>query len=282
MKVLVTGKNGNMSTAIAQWLRNEHGFEVEQISLRGDSWKHEDFSCYDSIVHIAGVTPQNAKSEEDYRIVNTDLTAKLGEKAANDGVKQFVYISSMAVYGVETSIDGTKGMITEKTPCNPTSEYGLSKLEAENNLHNLNPSIKHLAIIRVPSVYCKGNRAYIDQYKYLGAKLPVIPSLFNKNFKSAIHLENLCELIYLVIDSKYSGTVCPDDGKISAVDFCKAIYPNKKCSKFLGKLMAVFLKNNARIIDYYGAIYYSSELTEIFGGKYRVRDLKKAVELTYE
>lgn len=282
MRVLVTGKNGSMSTAVAQWLRNKHGFEVDQVSLRGDSWKNDDFSCYDSIVHIAGVTPQNAKSEDDYRIVNTELTAKLGEKAVNDGVKQFIYISSMAVYGVETQIDSIKGMVTEKTPCKPSSAYGLSKFEAENSLHKLKPSIKNLAIIRVPSVYCKGNRAYIDQYKYLGAKLPVIPSLFNENFKSAIFLDNLCELIYLIIDSEFSGTVCPDDGEISAVDFCRAIYPDKKCSKLLGILMEIFLKNNSRIIDYYGAVYYSRELTEIFEGKYRVRSLDEAVKLTYE
>lgn len=282
MRVLVTGANGSMSKAVADWLKTKEDFDVVQMSVRGDSWKTESFSQFDSIVHIAGITPQNAKSEEDYYAVNTKLTAELGEKASKDGVGQFVYISSMAVYGLGANIDRVQGLVTGNTLCNPDSMYGRSKLEAENRLRELQPGIQKLAIIRVPSVYGKSNTAYMDIFKGLGAKLSVIPDLFRDNYRSAIYIDNLCELIYLVISNGFSGIVCPDDGQTSVVDFCQAIYPEKKTSKVLGKLIELFLKNNDRIAAYYGAIYYCEELTNVFDGKYRVRNLSEAVKLTYE
>lgn len=280
--ILVTGKNGGLSVAVAEYLRNKNSCSVEQISLRGDAWKSEDLSSYDVVIHIAGVTPQNAKTTEDYYKINTDLTKELAVKCRHEGVSQFIYISSMAVYGIGQSMDIKKGTITVESLPTPDSDYGKSKLQAEKELKALASDTFTVAVIRVPSIYGKGKTEYIDQYKYLAEKLPVIPRAFEDHYKSAICIDNLCELIYLAVQERYAGTICPDDGQISAVDFCSAVYPNKKKSRFLGKLIELFLKNNARIIDYYGAICYSKELTDIFEGRYRITDYKKAVKQSYE
>lgn len=281
-RVLITGKNGSLSTAVAEYLRTKTEYPVEQISLRGNTWKNTDFSDVYSIVHIAGVTPQNAKSTEDYYTINAELTKQLAEKCKQDGVRQFVYISSMAVYGIEQSMDVAKGTVSEVTALNPTSDYGKSKLMAEEYITPIQNGSFQVAIIRVPSIYGKGKTEYIDQYKYLADKLPVIPRAFEDRYKSAICVDNLCELICLIIQEHATGIICPDDGQISAVDFCSAIYPNKKKSRFLGKMIELFLKNNARILDYYGAVYYSSDLTNRFEGKYRIHNLQEAIKLSYE
>ncbi|WP_407382404.1 NAD-dependent epimerase/dehydratase family protein [Ruminococcus sp.] len=281
-KVFVTGKRGSLSVAVAEYLKNNSKNSVEQISLRGDAWKSENFSSFDAVVHIAGVTPQNAKATEDYDKINTELTRELAEKCRHDGVSQFIYISSMAVYGIAQSMDIKKGTVTAETIPAPDSDYGKSKLQAEKALKALESDDFRIAVIRVPSIYGKGKTEYIDQYQYLAEKLPVIPRAFENYYKSAICVQNLCELIRLTIQEHYAGMICPDDGQISAVDFCSAIYPDKKKSRFLGKLIELFLKNNSRILDYYGAVCYAKELTNVFEGRYRITDFKKAVKQAYE
>lgn len=281
-KILVTGKNGSLSTAVADYIRNKNEYAAEQISVRGDAWKARSFSGIAAVVHIAGVTPQNAKSAEDYYRVNADLTGALAEKCRADGVPQFIYISSMAVYGIEQSMDAAKGTVTKDTVPHPVTDYGKSKLMAEEAVRSLTDERFRAAFIRVPSIYGKGKTEYMDQYKYLAEKLPVIPEAFTGLYKSVICVDNLCELIYLTAATRAQGVLCPDDGQLSAVDFCSAIYPNKRKSKAAGKLMALFLKNNSRILDYYGAVCYDKALSDCFAGKYRVRNWKEAVGFCYE
>ena len=279
--IFVTGVNGELSKSIAERLKKEKNFCVTQISVKGNQWKELSFNNIRCIVHVAGITPQNAKSEDDYEIVNHRLTCDLAEKAKIAGVNQFVYISSMAVYGVEQQMNAKNAAITKDTICKPTSEYGKSKLNAEKYLNSIEDEKFSASIIRVPSIYGKGKTEYLDQYRYLAGKLPVIPYAFVNLYKSAIYIDNLCELIYLTVKSNYRGIICPDDGEYAAADYCSAIC-NKKKSRIAGKLLELFLKNNSRIIDYYGAVCYSNELTNIFDGKYRKVSFYDAIRRSYE
>ena len=279
--IIVTGANGALSCKVANHLKTKPDFNVKQLSLRGD-WENSSFKDIYSIVHIAGVTPQNAKSEKDYKAINYELTKSLSDKAKLCGVKQFIFISSMAVYGASQSTEPKKGIINADTPCNPTEPYGKSKFMAEQHLLSLADKGFKVCIIRVPSIFDNQKTEYIDQYKYLADKYPLIPKVFTDNYKSFIHSKNLCELIYLALVSDFDGVICPDDGKISTYDICRAIYPKKPISRIAGWLIRLILKHNPRIVDYYGAIYYSDSLTDVFDLKYRLVDPIKAIEELYE
>lgn len=281
-KILITGKNGSLSVAVSDYLDQKGVYTADRVSLRDDHFLNVSFADVDAVVHIAGVTPQNAKSTEDYYTVNTDLTRRLAEKCKSDGVGQFIYISSMAVYGVVQSMDIEKGTVTKDTLPTPQTDYGKSKLQAEQALEELADERFSCAIIRVPSIYGKGKTEYLDQYRYLAQKLPFIPIAFDSHYKSAICVENLCELIHLIIQNDAKGVFCPDDGLYSAVDFCSAVFPEKKRSRAFGRLMEIFLKNNERILDYYGTVCYSRELSDIFGGDYRIKSFQEAVRASYE
>lgn len=280
INVLVTGIKGNLSKAVADWLRSKDDFTINQVSLRGE-WENQSFLETDCIVHVVGVTPQNVKTEDDYFTINKELTQKLAEKAKKEGVKQFVYISSMAVYGIEQQMTIMDGMVSAETPCNPNTLYGKSKFAAEKVISRLHDDSFIVSIIRVPSIYAQGKTEYTDQYKYLADKLPIIPIAYPQLYKSMIYIDNLCEVIYLAIKMQYSGIICPDDGKISAVDVCKAIDQHKKCSLLAGKIIEFFLHKNDRIRDYYGAVYYSESLTDIFEGKYRIVPYTEALKKIY-
>ena len=278
---MITGKNGNISTAISDCFKNKHGYDTEQLSLRGEDWKNRDLSGFEAVVHVAGVVPKEGINAEDFYKINHRLTEDFAKKAKASGIKHFIYISSMAVYGLGPQMSVTKGTVTEKTPCDPCSDYGKSKLLAEESLKELEDEDFNVTVIRVPSIYGKGKTEYLDQYKHLAEKFSGIPKAFTKNYKSMIYIDNLCELIWLVVANKYYGVVCPDDGEISAFDICKAIKPNKRISKIQGFVLSL-LKMSDRIKDYYGTICYDKKLTNIFESNYRVCDFKEAIKRSYE
>ncbi len=278
-KILVSGKTGLLSSAISDYLRLKDGFFVEQLSLKGETWKAVTLCSYETIVHVAGITPKMAVSTEDYYKINTELTKCFAKKAKKDGVKHFIYISSMSVYGVEPNCQPKKGIVSNETPCNPVSDYGKSKLLAEKELRYLEDATFQVSVIRVPSIYGMGMTLYLEQYRNLNHKFLVLPNAFLQNYKSAIYVENLCELIYMVSCEKVGGLYCPDDGKYSAVDYCMAMDATKRKSNILGRMVEL-LSRNKRIQNYFGAVYYDETFAHVFEGKYRIYDLKNAVKKT--
>ena len=280
-RIIVTGKNGVLSSEIAKRLSTGN-INAEQLSVKNGQWENYDFKGVDHVVHVAGIVPGKEKCNEDFFTVNAYLTHALAKKCKEEGVKHFVYISSMAVYGISQSNSKGQGVVFKNTSPNPNSDYGKSKLMAENFLLDLQDENFSVAIVRVPSIYGKGLTEYIEQYLHLVNKLPVIPNCFKNNKKSFISVPNLCELIYLIVTNNYRGIICPDEGTYTAVDVCSALKPSKRKSRFLGLIIEMFLRKNARIIDYYGRCCYDDKITEVFDGKYRVVNLQEMVKEIYE
>src|SRR5699024_1194219 len=123
---------------------------------RDDKWKEIDLSVYDSILHVAGIAHQKETNENSslYYDVNRDLAIEMAEKAKKKNVKQFIFLSTMSVYGVET------GVIDENTRLNPKTHYGKSKKAAEDSIQKLETDEFKVAIVRPPMIYgkdCPGN-----------------------------------------------------------------------------------------------------------------------------
>lgn len=274
-KVIVTGEKGALSLAVANALR-ESGLEVENLGLRGDAWKQRSFSGCRAIVHIAGIVPKPGVAAEDFYRVNTNLTKELAAKAKADGVAQFVYISSMAVYGVAPSFNKRKGVVSRITFCSPKSDYGKSKYFAEQAAESFKDDSFRVAVLRIPSIYGVGKTEYFETYRCFLGNLKKIPVAFRKQYKSILCVENLCRLIELVVQNQAEGVFCPDDGKISAFDLCRALMPEKKTSRLLGILVRL-LWWNRRVKEYYGSVCYDPELTGVFNGAYRVCDYQTMI-----
>lgn len=87
-----------------------------------------DFSPYDSIFYCASIAhnSSDSKLEDLYYQVNRDLTIAVATKAKAQGVKQFIFMSSMIVFGNHPS---GKTYITADTKANPDNFYGDSKLQ---------------------------------------------------------------------------------------------------------------------------------------------------------
>ena len=152
-RILITGVNSYVGNSLEAWLAKEpHNYQVDKISLRDGSWKKRDFSNYDSIVHVAGIAHRKETKDNKhlYYEVNRDLAFEVAEKAKREGVSHFIFLSSISVYGIN------EGVIDENTIPKPTSNYGRSKLEAEQLIRTLEDERFKVAILRPPMIYGKG------------------------------------------------------------------------------------------------------------------------------
>lgn len=208
-KILITGKGSFIGTNAKKWLERK-GHIVEELEMQNENWKEFDFSKYDSIIHVAGIAHVSAdpKMEELYLKVNRDLAIQTAEKAKKEGVKQFIFMSSMIIYGKDGKI-GEEKNISEETKPNPIDCYGRSKLEADLGIQELNDNEFKTVIIRTPMVYgpgCKGNFPKLKKIAKISAIFPDI-----KNERSMIYIDNLCEFFSKIIELQCSGVFYPQN-----------------------------------------------------------------------
>lgn len=203
-KILITGKNSYIGNAVEARLK-EAGHETDVLDMIGDDWKTVDFSRYDCVFHVAGIAhvKETKQNKQLYYSVNRELAIETAQKAKNEGVKQFIFLSSMSIYGKET------GKITINNLPKPKTNYGKSKLQAEQNILPLSDENFKVCVLRPPMIYgkdCKGN--YVTLRK-LALKLKIFP--YVKNKRSMLYIENLCEFVRLMVENEESGVFFPQN-----------------------------------------------------------------------
>lgn len=260
-KILITGKNSYVGNSLKKWLENYPGkYIIDTISLRDDYWKKRDFSCYDVVIHVAGIAhiKETKKNAELYYLVNRDLAFETAKKAKIDGVKQFIFLSSMSVYGIKS------GVIDKDSPLNPISNYGKSKLQAENLIKNIEADNFKVAILRPPMIYgggCKGN---YQRLANIALMLPFFPDINNK--RSMIFIDNLCKIVKLIIDKQEKGLFFPQNNeyvKTSKMVELIAMYHGKKIrrTKLFNPLVSI-LKINDTVVKVFGDLVYDQSLSK--------------------
>lgn len=283
-RVLITGVNSYVGNSFAEWVQQyPQEIQVDKISLRDDSWKDMDFSTYDSILHVAGIAhvSRNPKMQELYYKVNRDLTIEVAEQAKTAGVKQFIFMSSIIVYG-----DSKAGevVIDEHTEPNPTNFYGQSKLDAEAGVRNLEDNTFNVAVIRPPMIYGKGSKGNYPKLAKAARKLPVFPE--NKNKRSMLHIDNLTEFLRLMIKNNEQGLFFPQNGEYvctsNMVKFIADIH-NKKIhlTKIFNPIIYMMISKLNIVNKVFGSLVYSQELSS-YKENYRVNYFHETILKTEE
>jgi UDP-glucose 4-epimerase len=210
LKLLITGKSGFITNAVLSHLKDCDEIEATAVSVRGDEWKKLDFSRYDSILHTAGIAHVNPDPSlaGQYDEINHHLTVEIAKKAKAEGVGQFIFLSSIIVFG-DAARAGVRRTITTKSSPAPSGAYGQSKLDAENALRGMSCDSFRAAIIRPPMVYGRGCKGNYNTLAALARKLPVFPEFYNN--RSMLYVENLAELIRLIVLRRDCGTFHPQD-----------------------------------------------------------------------
>lgn len=207
-RILITGKDSYIGSNFKKYLEQyPNDYYVEELDVREDTWKDYDFSTFDVVYHVAGIAHMKEIKENKslYYKVNRDLTISIAKKAKESGVKQFIFMSSMSVYGLTYS----KELITKDTICKPNTYYGKSKYQTEQQLEELEDSSFKICIVRPPMVYGDGAPGNLGKLFKAVRKFHIFPTI--RNERSSITVEKLCEYIKSYIDEDTSGLFLPQN-----------------------------------------------------------------------
>lgn len=216
-KILITGANSYIGTSFEAYVRKHYpsDFQIDTVDMIDGTWREKNFSLYDVIFHVTGIAHADTKKiteaeKQRYYAINTDLTIETALKAKGEGVKQFIYMSSIIVYGESAKIGETK-VITKETIPNPANFYGDSKLKAEEGITPLSEDTFNVVILRPPMIYGKGSKGNYPKLAKMATTLPAFPYIDNK--RSMLYIENLCEFIVQRVNANDEGTFFPQNTK---------------------------------------------------------------------
>lgn len=266
-KILITGQNSYIGTHVKNWLDNEK-YDVRELDVKTDEWRKENFSEYEVILHVAGIAhvSTNKKLEDLYYKVNRDLAVEVAKKAKQEKVKQFIFMSSMIIYGDDTIL-GQRKLIDNNTVPQPKNFYGNSKLQAEEGIKQLESENFKTVIIRTPMVYgpnCKGN---FQKLKKITKFSPIFPDIENE--RSMLYIDNLCEFIKQVIDTEKNGIFFPQNKEyISTKQIIQIMAENMNKRVHFIKLFNPILKLMSKRINLINKVFGSKIYAKEMSGEF--------------
>lgn len=257
-QILITGANSYIGTSFETYMQQfGDDYQIDTIDLKDGSWKEKDFSGYDSIIHLAAIVHVKEKNEELYYQVNRDLAVETAEKAKDEGVNQFIFFSSMSIFGVDT------GVISKETIPQPKTPYGKSKLAAEKLLGELDSPKFKVCILRPPMIYGPNTVGNYPRLARLAKKSPIFPKV--KNQRSMLYINNLALFLKLMVDSQLSGTFHPQNKEyVNTSDMVEKIAEinNKKIRIIPGfdSLIQLLSKQINVFNKVFGTLIYDKEM----------------------
>ena len=283
-KILITGANSYIGVSVEQYLQQwPERYHLDTVDMIGDGWKDHSFRGYDVVLHVAGLvhqpqTKNDPAQAELYDRINHRLAVETAQKAKEEGVRQFLFMSSASVYGLDAPV-GKVIMITENTPLTPKDNYGISKKNAEESLQTLRDNWFKVAILRPPMIYGKGCRGNYQTMAKLAQKLPVFPKVDNQ--RSMLYMENLAEFIRLLIEDEAEGIFCPqNDEYVNTSDMVNLIaHANGKDILLLGGFTWALklLRCATGIVDKaFGSLCYDYALSR-YTKDYCVKNLQESI-----
>ncbi len=238
MRLLLTGATGFIGSSF--YASYHDSFTIETFSFQKEL-SSLSIHNIDTLVHLSALVHQmDGALESAYKEVNVTKTIDLAQKVKAAGVKHFVFMSSVKVYGEESTIP-----YSETTPCHPKDPYGESKLDAEKALQALEDETFIVSIIRTPVVYGPRVKANILKLVQLTDRSMALPFGDINNRRSMVYVENLTHLLSEVIVQQKAGIfLASDDTPISTTELIHSIVNalHKKVFLFSFPLLKLILK----------------------------------------
>ncbi len=287
MKAFVTGGTGFIGSHLADRLiESEEYSDVRCLIRNNEKWlKGKEFTRVkgdlddlavlkkavkdvDVIFHIAGRVM--ASSYDQLRHANVDATENLLRIAQKEGVPKIVVLSSLAAVGPSEN-----GPITEDQPMNPVSNYGKSKKEMEQKVHELANDETSITILRPPAVYGPREDQIYAFFKMMNKRICPIIGNGERPRISMVYVGDVVNGILKATAHKRPGvhTYFITDDKVHTWNEIRGT-----TSKVLGKkTVPIYVKPK-----FVKKIAGTVEKTASFFGIYPVLNREKAKELILE
>lgn len=278
-KILITGANSYIGVSFENWMKQFDGYDIDTVDMIDGTWREFDFSKYDVVFHVAGIAHSDPKPEmkDLYYKVNTELAVETAEKAKQSGVGQFIFMSSIILYG------SNNYYIDKNTQPMPKNFYGDSKLQADIRLQRLKCDSFNVVCIRPPMIYGKGSKGNYPRLSALAKKTPVFPDVHNK--RSMLHIDNLCEFVRLMIDNNESGIFYPQNKEyVNTAELVKTIAAVSGKKVITTQLFNFVLKPLSKKVTtfnkLFGDMVYDKSMSDYADWAYCVNDFEKSIMCT--
>lgn len=289
-KVLITGANSYIGESFEKYAKEHYGdnFEIDTIDMIDGSWKEKSFAGYDTVFHVAGIAHADVGNVSDdvkrnYYEVNTKLAVETAQKAKKDGVKQFVFMSSIIIYG-ESAPYGREKMITADTKPSPANFYGDSKWQADKGVRGLASDEFNVLVLRPPMIYGKGSKGNYPILVRAAKLLPVFPNINNN--RSMLYIENLCEFLCKVILVGKGGVFFPQNSEYTRTSDMVKVINNVYGKKIIvTALLNPFVwigsklpgKSSELVNKVFGNCSYDIRLSD-YGIEYQYYNVKESID----
>jgi nucleoside-diphosphate-sugar epimerase len=240
MNVLVTGGCGYVGTKLTDaLLARGYGVTVVDAEWFGNYLQPHprlnmhvadvraldglDLAPFDTIIHLANIANDPAVELNPLASweVNVLATMRLADRAARQGVRQFIFASSGAVYGVRS-----EPCITEDLDLVPISEYNKTKMVAERVILSYGGALVP-TIFRPATVCGFSPRMRLD----LTVNLLTMQALTARRMRvfggtqirPNIHIDDLVDLYLFAIDHRLSGVYNAAFENLTVLDIARRV-----------------------------------------------------------
>ena len=223
MKILITGASGFIGSFIVEEALNR-GFETWAAVRRSSSldFLHDERihlielnlsskeqlveqlrgKGFDYVVHAAGVT--KCLNKADFRRINTEGTKNLVEALleVKMPLKRLVYLSSLSVFGAIKEKMPYDEIREDDTP-QPNTEYGRSKLAAEQYLASLDSRLPYV-ILRPTGVYGPREKDYFMMAKSIKQHIDFAVG-FQRQDITFVYVTDVVQAVFLALEKGKTG-----------------------------------------------------------------------------
>lgn len=266
-RVLITGVSGFIGKNLVNFFKDKSEVELYGHSRNSTeaskSLNHLDVTLFhnlsaesinenkiDTIVHLAGIAHDlsGKYQSKDYINVNYEKTRGLFDAFSSSQASSFIFVSS-----IKAVVDHTDGILDEKIIPVPTSDYGISKLKAEQYIVNNSPESKKYVILRPCMVHGPGNKGNLNLlYKFVKSGIPYPLGAF-ENKRSFLTVDNFCYVIKKILEGELSQGIynLADNDSVSTNDLIRliseGISKKPRIVKVPKKLISVLARIGSRV-----------------------------------
>ena len=223
MKVLITGASGFIGSFIVEealrrgfetwaairksssreWLQDERIHFIElNLSSKAQLVEQLRGQDFDYVVHAAGVT--KCLNKADFHRINTEGTKNLVDALLEVGMplKRFVFVSSLSIFGAIKEQQPYEAIRESDTP-QPNTEYGRSKLAAEQYLTSLNARLPYI-ILRPTGVYGPREKDYFIMAKSIKQHSDFAVG-YQRQDITFVYVEDVVQAVFLALEKGENG-----------------------------------------------------------------------------
>ena len=291
-RVLITGANSYIGESFKNYVEKHYpNIEITIIDMVDGSWRSHSFTDesgqpFDTVFYVAGIAHVDVCSitEEQkklYYSVNSSLAIETAEKAKAANCSQFIYMSSMIIYGRQE-------YVYEHTIPAPSNFYGDSKWQGDLGVRRCAGDGFHVAVLRPPMIYGKGSKGNYPTISRIAKVVPFFPEV--KNTRSMLYIENLCEFVAMLTLSGEGGIYFPQNSDyVSIAWLVREISNTVNHTTYMSRALnpAVFLAKHipvqkvSRLANKaFGSSWYDQELSVYEGIDYQKYGLTESIQRT--